>query len=885
VHGLFEPDAGLTEMLTGTGLDFTRGLYGFVIHKRANSYITIRGHANRRVTPLTSFELQRSAADIANTSIVTLTDFTQSIPEVTGGPCQDALVGNNRDTRQNAAQTCGISFHGMSSRNTAVTLNDEPLPMSGTSALYAGISHIAAATIERLQIYPDSPSLLSSGSPGGTVNFKLLSDFDGAETRLVYVPGLAGAVGEREFTQLMGLHWGDTKGLFLFDYVARDALAARARPLGTSDLRSLGGSDFRSPAGSPGTILLPEGTWAIPALLPGTRLTVQNLIAGQTNLYNTRLGTDLAPSEIHLSALLAGHRELDDGTRITCHSLLSWRRVRDATAAVADLVSVPSSNPFYLNPVGGTDPVVVEHGFLSDLGPTLLRDHVIDGSIACGATLLLNLNWQLRTSGSYSFEQLNERVSGLLDTEALTRRLADPNPASAFDVFQAGVTSPQTLQELNGSSLFKSISDIVHWRMLATGPVNSWLLGASQLTFGIELQRETLRSTEHALNVTPDTLTSLSRELAAAVVTGCVPFVNRSDSCGIEDPVTRNQVNLLAGGRYEHYNDGNHSLSPSVALRWRSPFGLTLEGGLARSVERGSLADLSDAHDTISIVNMLDPRFASSYSQVLVLYGGKSTLRPEEGNNLTFTARFEHPGPHAFTVAIHYFHDDLSGRIDAPVLGANSLQDPSIRELVTLSPTASNQALACQQGQYSQGLQACESAAIGAIVDDRLLNLSRLVSEGLDVSWTQELGAFLGDWSLRMDGTYLDRYVLHEPMARENLVNTMRYPLRFRALTELWWRHGIWSAHAFTNFRGSYRDITSAPAREIHSWTTVDLQMSATIPIRTIPAPKTLEVSATAHNLFNTNAPFANNPAGLGFDPSNADLLGQYFTVGFAVRF
>jgi hypothetical protein len=47
--------------------------------------------------------------------------------------------------------------------------------------------------------------------------------------------------------------------------------------------------------------------------------------------------------------------------------------------------------------------------------------------------------------------------------------------------------------------------------------------------------------------------------------------------------------------------------------------------------------------------------------------------------------------------------------------------------------------------QYPQGQQACDDLPVAALTDDRLKNISRLVTEGIDVAWKQRLGEFLGD--------------------------------------------------------------------------------------------------------------------------------------------
>ena len=63
--------------------------------------------------------------------------------------------------------------------------------------------------------------------------------------------------------------------------------------------------------------------------------------------------------------------------------------------------------------------------------------------------------------------------------------------------------------------------------------------------------------------------------------------------------------------------------------------------------------------------------------------------------------------------------------------------------------------------------------------------------------------------------------------------------------------------------------------RTVDSWTTVDLNLSYSFDALENPALRGTQVFLTSQNLFNKDAPFYNNPGGVGYDPDNADVLGR----------
>jgi iron complex outermembrane receptor protein len=87
-------------------------------------------------------------------------------------------------------------------------------------------------------------------------------------------------------------------------------------------------------------------------------------------------------------------------------------------------------------------------------------------------------------------------------------------------------------------------------------------------------------------------------------------------------------------------------------------------------------------------------------------------------------------------------------------------------------------------------------------------------------------------------------------------------------------------AAALVNFFNNYRDITSTPARDISSWTTVDLSLSYLIDRNAGGPFSDTTFSLSAQNVFDRDPPFLNNSiARIGYDQENGDLTGRIVSI------
>jgi iron complex outermembrane recepter protein len=109
--------------------------------------------------------------------------------------------------------------------------------------------------------------------------------------------------------------------------------------------------------------------------------------------------------------------------------------------------------------------------------------------------------------------------------------------------------------------------------------------------------------------------------------------------------------------------------------------------------------------------------------------------------------------------------------------------------------------------------------------------------------------------------------------------NTIGNPVntRLRA-TVAWERRGfeIATASSFTN---GYRDTDSQPNRNIASYTTADLKFSYRFSESQAGRLSDSAFAINVGNVLNRATPLVNNPLGIGYDPSNGDLVGRLWSL------
>ncbi|HWM69025.1 MAG TPA: hypothetical protein VNO35_20725 [Steroidobacteraceae bacterium] len=208
---------------------------------------------------------------------------------------------------------------------------------------------------------------------------------------------------------------------------------------------------------------------------------------------------------------------------------------------------MPSTNPFYVNPGGGTDPVTIDYNFLDDIGPAFTDVLVNDLNLTLGVNIDVSTAWKVTLYANYAKESENQFAGGQVDQTALAAALADTNPATAFNPFGDGShTHPITLKTLATGGRFYTDSRLRTADVTADGPIGHLPGGAIKLAFGADHRNQVFDTALPVSPVSPASRAALSRNVAAAFGELTVPLFGKNNG-----GMGYRRLDLSVAGRYE----------------------------------------------------------------------------------------------------------------------------------------------------------------------------------------------------------------------------------------------------------------------------------------------------------------------------------------------
>jgi outer membrane receptor protein involved in Fe transport len=843
--------------------------------------VRITGTNVRGEQPIGSQVISLDRDEIEASGAATVQDFLRTLPQTFGGgPTEDThFVGPEAQT--NSGLGTGINLRGLGARATLVLINGRRLAPGGTEAEFVDVESIPLSAVERIDVLPDSASALyGADAVGGVVNFVMRDSFVGAETLARTGSGTDNTLGEYQLAQTLGKPWDSGNALISLEFYRRNALPSYARQYATSDLVPFGGDNFGSILSNPGNLSVGGQTYAIPTGQNGTHLTAADLVAGTQNLQQKYEDADLLPNEERWSLYASGKQVLNDRLDLFTDVLVSHRDAKEREGGLGASLVVPSTNPFYVNPTGGSDPVIVDYNFLDDLGPQIVDSLVNTSNITLGLDLNVGASWRVNVYGNYARETDSQHGGGLINYAALQSALADPDPSTAFNPFGAGSnTNPATLNAISSSSHFYVRSELRSGNVTADGPIVQLPGGAVKLALGADTRQQLYDTSDSASIISAESRISLSRHVTSAFGEVTIPLFGRDNGA-----TGYRRLELSFASRYEDYSDFGPSTTPKVGLLWAPTEAFMVRGTWGRSTRVPTLADLDESQNVVIPYALPDSLSPTGVTNVLVLSGQNSRLTEERARSWTAGLDFNParwlPGA---SLSLTYFDIVFSNRIEAPTFEANILEDPAQDAFVTRNPRAAQVSSACNQGRFLLGTTAdCLQFAAGAILDLRVQNIESVQTRGVDFRGAYRWTAAYGTVKLALDGTYLLGFSQQEgpdapPM---QLLDTENNPINLKMRGTLSWQRGRFGASAAVNFQSHYRDTASDPNRNVSSYTTVDTQLRYDIDPYGGSWLANTRIELNAINLFNADPPFLNNAiAGLGYDQENADPFGRLLSV------
>jgi outer membrane receptor protein involved in Fe transport len=545
-------------------------------------------------------------------------------------------------------------------------------------------------------------------------------------------------------------------------------------------------------------------------------------------------------------------------------------------------MSIPSTNPYYLNPSGGTDNVYVLGGSSIYFGTPANENRIDTGNFSLDLSMSLFQDWTTDLKTGYTFEKQNVVAHGSINQTALNTALNDTNPVTAFDPF-GGVSNnnPATLASIAGDFHSRSTSTLRTAGLNAAGPVVALPGGNLELSIGAEYRLQAFSASSKFPHA--DTVYSgdLSRNIKSEFIEARVPIVGEDNAL----PFAR-RLELSLGGRHEDFSDVGSSSIPKVGLLWSIDRDWSVRSSWTKSFKPPNLTDLVVSGSQSAIQPFSDPSTPAGVTRVLALFGTNPNLHPETARSWTIGTDFVVPVVPNLSISLTYFNITYANRITDAQITPDALLQPNYAWLFTRNATPAELATACGQAVFQQGTtQDCINSGVTIIDDNRLRNIALLETNGFDVITKYTAENRVGHFDFGLNATYLLRYSQSNTPTSplDNIVSTQNNPINLRARGSAAWERRGFGVAGFVNFENSYRDTISVPSRGVSPWTTIDMQLSYQTPRDALGWLGNTQVALNVQNLFNVNPPFLNNAAvQIGYDQENADLYGRL--VSFEIR-
>lgn len=836
------------------------------------------------VAPLIYLKQQQ----LAMTSFPTVEDALYSLPQMSlNGPREDLGIDNNYQ------YGAGLDLRGLGVGATLVLVNGRRQPLSGLNGDFVDVSTIPWSAVERIEVLPDGASALyGSDAVAGVVNIIMKDKFDGADTQMRYGSAVTGRR-EVMVSQLLGTHWSGGHAMLAYEYSDMTPLNAADRAYAANaDKTPYGGGNYDSYYSSPGNILNPatlQPEYGIPTGQSGVGLTAAALTSS-TNLQNQFAGVQLFPEVRANELYTTAAEDINNRAQLFFEGRFAERDALRSYFPDPQILTVPPSNPFYVNPYAGVPYTLVAYSFSSDFGPEIFsaKSRVYVGT--AGLKTQLGETWQATLSESYGRQSLRSDEYNVADVAALAGALADPDPTTAFDPFGAGsYTNPATLHAINRDYPLHSLSTIESTRLVADGSLFQMPAGDAKIALGVERREESLSHdvADPLISLEQTIPQSYDRHITSVFSQVALPLVGDPTH-----PRAVPRLEVVAAGRYEHYSDFGGTFNPTVRIRWIPSESLKLRASWGRSFRAPTLDNLYDtsANGAGSVV-LPDPKSPTDRSLVLVEEGSNPALRQETAK--TWTAGFDLapaflPGS---TFSLTYYSIDYENRIAPPAADnpfAILVNESEWAPVITRNPSKAQIAAICNDPDYQGSVSACLASSPAAIIDGRLANLAATRTTGIDLQAGATFGGAWGRLDLGVTGNYVFEYdqAVTPTSPAVDIVNTITNPLALRLRGTIEWdREGPElpgpGATLAVNYTGGYKDPGSTLVPYVSPWTTLD----ARVVYRTRADTGWLggiEFSVNVTNVLNHAPPFVDDL--YGYDLYNVQPLGRVASADIGKR-
>jgi iron complex outermembrane receptor protein len=490
--------------------------------------------------------------------------------------------------------------------------------------------------------------------------------------------------------------------------------------------------------------------------------------------------------------------------------------------------------------------------------------------------------------GNY-FSTLASRIdtysASLGSTAALPRqsKLAIVATYSESDTSQQDHETPPPGAPL--ASSVKTKSALASLDLNVDGVLAALPAGSVNYAVGAQYRRESFGNT-YLFPPTDNTFYP-ARNVGGAYLEMRIPVVGRSGASH-EDPA----LQLTVADRAEHYSDFGSTNNPQVGAIWKPLSSLAIRGTYGTSFRAPTLSDLNPVpSQVVPLPGAIFNPAPGGTPNTLAVSGGNPDLKPEKATVWTVGLDFKPLEIAGLTAKLTYYDIVFRGEI-LSAQSSYSVTDIFVDEailgpqIVQRNPPSSLVRQLMSAPTYENPLNV-DPATIGAIYDNRSLNLSTAKTRGLDFGVGYKATLLGSSIDTGIDGTYIfafdNQFTNSAPIT--SLLNTTYNPVDLRLRGRTIVTRGPLSTGLYVNFTNAYTDNNVTPNGHVSSWTTADAVVSYSFESAGVPSSG-VSVAFSVTNLTDRDPPYVSSYGtyGITYDGVNANTLGRFFSLRLQKR-
>ena len=868
----------------------------------------IEGESALPVTVISRDEIQRSG-------VVTAAELIDRIAAApSSGYALAVGVGDSGTPGLSAA-----NLRGLGSTNTLILLNGRRVSNYAFNSSGGGtvnLNQIPLAAVERVEVLKDGASAIyGTDAIGGVINFILRRDFQGADLSFYGTRTEGGGGDTRKYNATLG--FGDLNKnrfnvLASFDYQKDEALPAKKRPFGATAIRPDLGFAQTSGNAFPANFTFNGTTYNVTAAqgcLPEQGSFRVNSTTGQpdplrTNCrYDFTSVLDIFPPFERKGLFVRGTLQLGAYHQafLEYHLTKSETTFASSETPINDFIGngpflYPAGGPFYptsfqtpagvtINPTG--DLPIAWRG--KQTGRRTNRAESDEDRIVAGLQGTF-ANWDYNTAVYQARSEAHDNyVDGWLRESVLNRNIR----TGLIDVFSGNPQTAEGQRLLDEAKILQEVRQSESKVRGIDGKISKELMemaaGPLALAVGFDHRKEEIDDRPAAVLSSGDVLGGGGNQPAWATSRDVTAFFAEMNI-----PLMKN-LELQVAVRTDDYSDFGRSTNPKVAVRYTPTKELLLRASYSTGFRAPTLADIhlprffsntADVHSDPIRCPGAEPigGFVNAGlecdAQFQNQLGGNANLEPEKSKQWQFGFIFE-PLP-ATSFGMDFFSINRRNSLGF-VSDVRLFEELGAADPLNAGGRFVRQARIADGSCVGDLPGAPTPANIPCAIDYAVMvqeNLGKYTVNGFDLSASTRIGPV----TLRMDGTYIDKYVFQFSPNSPYISNAGKFVAENGAVPR--WRHyfsvnyrtGPFSATLAQQYTHGYLD--NSGTRRVGSYETYDGQVAW-------DGWKGLGVTLGVKNLFDRDPPASDQGQTfqVGYDPRLTDPHGRTYYLTLQYRF